>query len=658
MMPGVEALLSSPGPLREQVKAHVQAQRWAQAWDCLAVLALLVPHDGWASQWRVVVAMALGKHPEAADAAHKALALLPAEPPQPRADVLFNLGQALGLLGQPAQALQAFDDALALCADHLGALVGRAKSLAALGRHGQAGAAASRALAIDPREKEALSLVANSLVMAGAHEQALKTFMRYEQAHPASPFVACMVVYLSRQLAEWRWPRLPVNAAEVPVLMQAEKNKQAPALQLLAHRARQGMPALEPFASLVLYDEPALHRLAAQHFLNHLHPACGQANPPAPAAGRVLRVAYVSCEFNEHATGYLLAGVLARHNPQRVQVYLLSFAPPNKGAEKAVGPDAMEQRFKGMGHTWVDVHGWPDAQVAQWCREQQMDVAVDLKGLTRDHRVGIFAHRAAPVQVNWLGYPGTLPAPYFDWVLADAQVLPPGQEAHFAERVWRLPHSYQPNDPDRVIDPTPQTRAEHGLPETGVVLVCFNNHSKFTPQVWAVWMRLLQAREGAVLWLLAGTARAQDNLREQARAHGVDPDRLVFAPTLPQARHLARLALADLSLDTLPYNAHTTASDALWAGVPHVACTGQSFAARVGVSLLTAVGLPQLIGQGIAHYEKLLMRLLLDDVTRQRVRDRLAQLRPRAALWDAQAFAQALEQAYAAMVDEAAKPRV
>ena len=655
MMPGVDALFSNPGPLKEQVKTHVQAGRWDQAWDCLQLLEVLAPRDAWTWQWRVVVAMGLQKYPEAVEAARAALPLIPAEQAQARADVLFNMGQALGLLGQPVQALQAFDESLALGGDQLGVLVGRANALVALGRHGQAGEAASRALTIDPRNKEALSLVANSLVMAGEHEQALKFFMQYEQAYPASPFTACMVVYLMRQLADWRWPKLPVNSAEVPVLMEAEKQKLSPALQLLAHRARKGMPALEPFSSLQMYDDPALHRLVAQQLLSHLHPARGEAAKPAPAAGRVLRVAYVSCEFNEHATGYLLAGVLARHDSRRVQVYLLSFAPPNKGAKKAGEPDAMEQRFKRMGHTWVDVHGWSDAQVAQWCREQQMDVAVDLKGLTRDNRIGIFAHRAAPVQVSWLGYPGTLPAPYFDWVLADAQVLPPEQEQHFAERVWRLPHSYQPNDPDRVIDPTPQTRAGHGLPEAGVVLMCFNNHSKFTPQVWEVWMRLLQAREDAVLWLLAGSTRAQENLRAHARSHGVGPERLVFARTLPQAQHLARLMLADLSLDTLPYNAHTTASDALWAGVPHVACTGQSFAARVGASLLHAVGLPQLVGQDLAHYERLLMRLLLDDPTRQRVRDRLAQVRQQAPLWDAQAFAQALEQAYTAMVDEAAR---
>lgn len=252
MMPGVDALFSNPGPLREQVSAHVQAQRWDQAWEGLQVLAVLAPLDAWGWQWRVVVAMALGKSPEAVEAARTALTLIPAEQAQARADVLFNMGQALGLLGQPAQALQAFDEALGLGGEHLGALVGRAKALAALGRHGQAGEAASRALAMEPRHKEALSLVANSLVMAGAHEQAVKAFMQYEQAYPASPFMACMVVYLMRQLADWRWPKLPVNAAEGSVLMQAEKQRQSPELQLLAHRARKGLPALEPFASLVM----------------------------------------------------------------------------------------------------------------------------------------------------------------------------------------------------------------------------------------------------------------------------------------------------------------------------------------------------------------------------------------------------------------------
>ena len=640
-------LLSSPEPLRQQAWAHLQAQRWPQAWEVLQVLASLLPHDAWVQQWRVVTALAVQRPREAAQAAQAALAVLPPEAAQARAVVAFNLGQAHGVLGESAQALLAFAQVLQLQPGYAGALLGSAKAHAALGQHAEAGKALTQVMAQDPHNLEALGLLANTLVKAGAVQRAEECFAQYERIKPASAFTACMVVFLRRNLADWRWPQLPVNAQEGPLLAQAAQQGQAPALALLAHRAWQNMPALEPFASLVLYDDPALQRHAAQQWLSHIHPVVDPAQPRAdgPRPPGPVRVAYVSCEFNEHATSYLLAGVLARHDRERVQVYLLSFAPPQPG-----GPGSMQQRLEAMGHSWVDVHAWSDAQVAQWCREHHMDVAVDLKGLTRDSRTGIFAHRAAPVQVNWLGYPGTLPAPYYDWVLADAQVLPPELEPHFAERVWRLPHSYQPNDPDRVIDPAPQQRAAHGLPERGPVLVCFNHTFKITPTVWAVWMRLLQARPDAVLWLLDCGEPAQQNLRDHAQAAGVDPQRLVFAAKMPQAQHLARLQLADLSLDTLPYNAHTTASDALWAGVPHVACTGKSFAARVGASVLSAAGMPELIAQGLAQYEALAQRLLCDDAQREAVRHRLAQQRRSAPLWDAQRFAAALEDAFEGMV--------
>jgi protein O-GlcNAc transferase len=642
-------MLMSDTSLRLQVQADLQAQCWAQAHEGLKVLAALAPSDAWVLQWQVLVTMALKQPQAAVHAAQAALQALPIEAAEQRADVSFNQGQAYVVLGQYAQALAAFEQALACQPTHAAAQLGRANALSQLGQHGLAGKAATQALGqpLEPAQRlEALALVANSLLKAGAHAQALQRFLQYERLKPASPFTACMVVFLMRQLADWGMPALPVNVQEGHALAAAAGRGEQPALALLALRARQNMPALEPFASLVLYDDPALQCHVSTQLLQHMYPPVGLPPAVGPAGRRPgpLRVAYVSCEFNEHATSYLLAGVLARHSRERVKVFLLSFAPP-----KAGGPDAMAQRIAAMGHTWVEIHAWSDAQVAQWCREQDMDVAVDLKGLTRDNRIGIFAHRAAPVQVNWLGYPGTLPAPYYDWVLADAQVLPPELEPHFAERVWRLPHSYQPNDPDRAIDPTPQTRAQHGLPERGVVLVCFNNTIKITPEVWAVWMRLLQARPDAVLWLLGGQDKTRHNLRAHAQAVGVDPQRLVFAPTLPQAQHLARLALADLSLDTLPYNAHTTASDALWAGVPHVACTGRSFAARVGASVLTAAGMPELIAHGLDGYEVLALRLVSDDTERHALRKRLALQRTVASLWDAQGFAHALEQAFEGM---------
>jgi protein O-GlcNAc transferase len=648
----MDNFLSPDDGLRRQAQAHLQARRWVQAQECLSILVALNPYDVWVWQWQVVVALALNRPEQAVTAAQSALAALPPAAIEARADVAHNLGQAHGLLGQHTQALQAFARALAWQPGHTSALLGSAKAHAALGQHAEAGRALTQLLAQEPAHTEALVMLGNALLQAGAVAKALGCFMRFERAQPAAPFSACMVVFLSRHLLDWRWPQLPVTAEEAPVLNEAVSRGKAPELALLAHRAWRGMPALEPFATLVLYDAPALQHHVAERYLRHLHPPVppqGSAVAPRLPSGGArtgpIKVAYVSCEFMEHATSYLLAGVLARHNPARVQVYLLSFSPPRAGDE----PDAMRRRLKGLGHTWVDIHSWSDAQVAQWCRDQEMDVAVDLKGLTRDARPGIFAHRAAPVQVNWLGYPGTLPAPYYDWILADAQVLPPDLEPHFAERVWRLPHSYQPNDPDRAIDPTPQRRADHGLPDQGVVLVCFNNSFKFTPEVWAIWMRLLQARPDAVLWLLDGALELRRNAQTHTQEAGVAPDRLVFAPRLPQAQHLARLQLADLSLDTVPYNAHTTVSDALWAGVPHVACTGESFAARVGASVLRAADMAELIAHGLLEYEALALRLVCDDTLRTRWRATLAERRGNAPLWDAAGFAENLETAYVGM---------
>lgn len=354
------------GALRQQVLAAVQAQQWPQAWECLQVLGALHPQDAWVQQWQVVGALAMGKPVDAVSAAQAALALLPETAVRERVDVLFNLAQAYGRLGEHANAHQALAKLVQLAPQHL----------------------------------QGLGDLANSLVKAGAIAQGLAHFLRYEQLKPTSPYTACMVVFLMRQLAQWQWPQLPVNLHEGPLLAQAQQRGESPALALLAHRAWQNMPAIEPFAGLVLYDDPALQRHVAEQLLKHLHPpvpvlgSAGEAAAPAlpvperkgTAKGkgssrkrkRLLRVAYISCEFMEHATSYLLASVLARHDPARVQVFLLSFAPQRQG-----GPDAMQQRIAAMGHAWVDIHTWGDAQVAQWCREQGMDVAVDLKSLTR-----------------------------------------------------------------------------------------------------------------------------------------------------------------------------------------------------------------------------------------------------------------------------------
>jgi protein O-GlcNAc transferase len=535
--------------------------------------------------------------------------------------------------------VQAFDRVLVLEPDNAEAFFGRAGAWRALGEHGKAGRDATEALRLKPAHTGALQAQANALLMAGAFDRALVAFTALEHAQPGAAFVACMRLFLARQLCVWAPLGLPLLPGEVAATPPAGA---AGEMQTLRQRALRGEPALEPFAGLVLYDDPALHQQAAALWMQKLHAQV----LPAPAVARRsgggrLRVAYVSSDFYKHATAYLLAGVLEQHDRNAVEVVLISYGAPQQ--------DAMRERLTQAADRWVDVQAKTDAQVAALCRELDVHVAVDLKGLTRDGRPGIFAHRAAPLQVNWLGYPGTMAAPYYDYLLADRVVVGELQRAHCSEAVAYLPHSYQPNDDRRPIDPRPQTRADNGLPAVGLVLCCFNNSFKITPAVWALWMALLVRAPGSVLWLLQTHAGAADNLRTHASEQGVDPDRLVFAPPLDLPLHLARLQLADLSLETLPYNAHTTASDALWAGVPHVTCMGQSFASRVGASLLQAAGLPELVTQSMEGYAELARALVQNPAQLQAIRGRLASQRLTAPLFDTPGFARNLERAFGQM---------
>lgn len=612
-----------------QAQAWVEAGRWTQAWSMLQTLK---PEE-------------LGTSAAAA--------------------YWVCLGRCLGVSGRVREALSAFDRALQAQPSCVDALVGRATAWALLGEHGHSGRDATAALQHQAEQADALQLQANAFVKVGQPALALAAFERLERLCPGAPFVAGMRVFLARRLALWQTQGLPLTAQEAQAVQQQDgltPTRGAPAgaggcdedLARLRHRLMAGLPTLEPFAALTLFDDPALQRTAAQAWLQRwplqtAWPVPTPAPPPSSfsAAGTVggpVRVAYLSSDFYNHATAWLLAGVLEQHSARRVKVWLISYGLPKD--------DEMTRRLKAMGHEWVDARSWADEQVARYCQQQGVQIAVDLKGLTQDGRPGIFSYRAAPVQVNWLGYPGTLPAPYYDYVLADRQVLPAPLRPHFAENVVYLPHSYQPNDHRRPIAPMPGTRAEqrgqHGLPAQALVLCSFNATVKISPPVWAVWMRVLLAAPQTVLWLLADE-HARENLRGHAASAGVDPARLVFASHLPQAVHLARLALADLSLDTLPYGAHTTASDALLAGVPHLSCAGASFASRVGASVLHAAGLPDLVTESLAGYEARAQELVRQPWALTALKGALTGRRGSCALFDAPAFAGHLEAAFEGM---------
>jgi len=310
----------------------------------------------------------------------------------------------------------------------------------------------------------------------------------------------------------------------------------------------------------------------------------------------------------------------------------------------------MRIRLESAFERFADVGGRGDGDIAALLRSMEVDIAVDLMGLTGECRTGIFARRPAPLQVNYLGFPGTMGAPYVDYIVADATVIPDEQYSHYAEKVVSLPHCYLPTDNTRHTAERTPTREEAGLPAGGFVFASFNNAYKFNPAMFDIWMRLLRAVDESVLWLPENNAYARRNLCREAESRGVAADRIVFAPLIADpAEHLARLSLADLFLDTAPYNAHSTCIDALWAGLPIVTRMGSSFASRAAASALKAAGMPELVTETAGEYEALALALARDPARLQAIRMKLTESRRTPPLFDTAAFARNLETAFVAM---------
>jgi protein O-GlcNAc transferase len=352
------------------------------------------------------------------------------------------------------------------------------------------------------------------------------------------------------------------------------------------------------------------------------------------ATDQRLRIGYLSADFQQHATAYLTAAFFERHDRTRFEVFAYSSRPDDGGS--------MRQRLRGAIEHFVEIQSLSDQEVAQRIYDDEIDILVDLKGYTRHNRLGILAWRPAPVQVSWLAFPGTLGLPFIDYLVVDPILVPPEAGAHYDETLAYLPDAYAPVDDRRQVAPIP-TRAEVGLPEHGFVFCCFNDPYKITPEVFERWCRLLENRPDSVLWLYARSHEVIGNLTREAAARGVASERLVFAGLMPQPEHLARLALADLFLDTLPCNAHTTASDALWMGVPILTCQGETFAARVASSLVTAAGLPELITRDLDEYEARALSLSSHPEELGMLKARLTMGRTHAAFFDTERFTRNLE---------------
>jgi predicted O-linked N-acetylglucosamine transferase (SPINDLY family) len=571
------------------------------------------------------------------------------------ADAFCNKGKSLGELNLYDQSLAAYDRALTLKPDLAEAWVGRGNVFTELKQYDDAFAAYDRALTGNPDLAEAW--LGRGKIFAEL-KQYSDAFAAYDRALTLRPdlieawlgrgtiftelrqyndaFAAydrAFTIKHDSKYVEGERLRAKLTICDWPDL-------EAQVSRLLV-ATRNGIPT-QPFTILFIPSSPADQLACAKCYISDRIPI----SYPALWRGERylhdrIRIGYVSADFHDHATAYLMAGLFEEHLRSRFEIIAISIGPDEDSDART--------RLKSSFDRFIDAHHLNDRQTAELIHELQIDIAVDLKGFTQNARTTAFAYRPAPIQVNYLGYPGTMGIEYFDYILADQTVIPEDEFKFYTEQVVWLPDSYQVNDAQRRISEHTPTRGQCSLPETGFIFCCFNNTFKITPDGFDIWMRLLHAVQGSVLWLLEANSTAPTNLRREAESRGVSSERLIFAPRMMLADHLARHRVADLFLDTLPYNAHTTASDALWAGLPVLTCLGSTFAGRVAGSLLKAVGLPELIATSLEQYEGLALSIARDPNLLALLKAKLLRNRDTYPLFDTRRFTRHIETAYTIM---------
>jgi len=581
---------------------------------------------------------------------------------------LYNLALALEDLGQPQEAEECFrrvvelDEADVDALVHLGALLrarSQADEAAALLRravelrpeswyahyhlglarielgdlHG-AVASLRSAMQVDPQVPSIVQhqLAAVHLSLGDGHVDrrefalAIDQYSRGIEFSPQSPSFADRLLFAKQQICDW---------------------SQFEDLCSLRRRLLREKPeeATRPWSFLSIASTPEEQKLCAEGYARHNERLVDLGNGRqrfsyARKSRPRIRVGYLSADFNDHVTAYVMAELLELHDRDSFEVFGYSCARSDASPLRRRVSAAMEH--------FIELDGLPDAPGAERIHADGIDILVDINGYTKDARTSISAMRPAPVQVNFLAYPGTMGAAFIDYIVVDRFLVRPGDQAHFAEQPVLMPNCYVPNDTQRVVGPTPK-RSALNLPEDATVFCCFNQPYKILPDMFNAWMRILRATPGSVLWLLNVDKLASEHLLGQARNCGIDPARLVFAPYLRPDAHLARLPAADLFLDTFPCNAHTTAADALWAGLPVLTRAGDTFASRVAGSMLSAVRLDELITTSISEYETLAVRLARHPHALATLRTRLARNRASAPLFDMPRYTRDLESAYRTM---------
>ena len=559
----------------------------------------------------------LGLFLDALESYHQAIIINPMYP-----EALSNISSLLISTRQYQEAINFSMQAIAIDPKLSDSWLNKAVALKNLGWHEEAIKSIQKAIELKPISSENQVSLGDILTELKRYEEALKAYQHALLLDPEKDYLYGLIVYIKIMICDW-------------------SNYD---LQVLGIRSRlaQDKKVAMPFSLLALLDDEAAHLKTAQLFAADKLPENTLLGAiPKRLKGQKIRLGYFSADFRNHPVASLIAELFELHDRNQFEVIGFSLGLDT--------PDEMRLRLKESFDQFIDVYGLSDQEVAQLARDLKIDIVIDLGGYTQDCRTSIFSYKAAPIQINYLGYPGTMGAPYMDYILADPILIPPENQKYYSEKIVYLPHTYQVNDRKRKISTTFLKRSDFDLPEDSFIFCCFNNNFKLTPHTFDSWCRILKAVKGSVLWLYEGHEKTKSNLSKEFTKRGLASERLIFAKRVPSDEHLARYQLADLFLDTLPYNAHTTTSDALWAGTPVLTLIGNTFAGRVAGSLLKAISMDELISESIKEYETKAIDLANHPEKLKTIKQRLQANRSTAPLFNTPLFTRHLESAYTTM---------
>ncbi len=597
--------------------AHNDCNEFSKALHCFEKAIKL--NDSVAEVWsnKGIALNGLGQFQNALFAYDKAIAL---NPNYSRA--FYNKGICLNRLGQHEDALNHFTQALHQNPNYAEAWLNRGNIHFEKRQYAEALSNFENAISIRPEYAEAWLNKGNIFAELDDHPSAVKCYEKVLAIKPSFNWVPGLLIHANMKMCNWS----NFHGHLEKIIYQLNNHHQV----------------IMPFALLSLIDDPKLHKKCSEIYSKKLYPSKDNLEKKLVIADNKIKIGYFSSDFYKHATSHLIAEIFELHNKDDFEILCFSYGPQII--------DEMNMRVRSSVDQFHDVSNKSDSDIASFARSTNIQIAIDLKGYTQDSRPGIFSYRAAPIQVNFLGYPGTMGTNYFDYLLADEQIIPEEFKAFYSEKIAYLPNSYQPNDSKRHISSKALKRGDFELPDEAFVFCCFNNNYKILPEVFSVWMNILDAVENSVLWLLEDNHYAAINLINEAKNRSINPKRIIFAKHLPIEEHLARHNFADLFLDTFPYNAHTTASDALFSGLPLLTLSGQSFPSRVATSLLMAVDLPEFITESFESYQFKAIELSSNREVLHQAKEKLLNNRTQLELFNSINYTRGLEMTFKKML--------